>query len=389
MREWTPAAKDAFDRYCASVREKLAAQGADPAEVFEDLRGHVDREADAAGLQVLTQEDVQQILARIGSLGDGPTALPEPPSAVPSGAKVSLEKRPWFQWTAGVVLPVIAIVLEAATGWCASTFFDPLPTPVHLLLACLVPAANAWLLRQPGGQAFRHPGWTAATSGAAVGSLCCLRSPSSCSCRSPSLPSFSSDSGYCRLTPPLALIASIRIAGRVRRQVRPGGGLPRALVYGFGTAVLAFLLADLPKTATTLGLRMAAGDNPETSQRGVALLRVFGSTDYLLRACYDRSGVPMDLVSFALQPLFAGSVAPTQARAIFYRVTGTPFNQLPPPPTPRARETGATVPRDACRTPRPSWPAARAPPQARRPRGTGTPSCRGTATAARRRGSRS
>ena len=45
MREWTPAATNEFDGYCESVRQRLTAEGADPAEVFEDLRGHVEREA--------------------------------------------------------------------------------------------------------------------------------------------------------------------------------------------------------------------------------------------------------------------------------------------------------------------------------------------------------
>jgi hypothetical protein len=331
MREWTPAAKDAFDQYCATVQEKLAAEGADPAEVFEDLRGHVDREAQTAGLQVLTREDVEQILARVGPLGDRPAPPPEPPPPLPSGPRVPVEKRVWFQWAAGVVLPVIALVLEAATGWCASTFFDPLPTPAHLLLACVVPAANAWLLRQLGAKTLAHPGWMAAASGAAVGIALLYTIPFLLLLPIAVVALAFFGLGLLPLTPPLALIASIRIAGQVRRQTRPTGGMPRPLVYGFGAALLAFLLADLPKTATTLGLRMASEGSEETRQRGVALLRAFGSTDYLLRACYDRSGVPMDLVSFALQPVFSGSVSPAEARAIFYRVTGTAFNTLPPP----------------------------------------------------------
>ena len=43
------------------------------------------------------------------------------------------------------------ILLELFTGLCANTFFDPLPTPGHLLLAGLVPIANGalwWAARE-------------------------------------------------------------------------------------------------------------------------------------------------------------------------------------------------------------------------------------------------
>src|SRR5512134_1962756 len=127
MREWTSAAREEFDRYCASVHDRLAAEGADPAEVFEDLEGHVDREAEAAGLRTLTRDDVRRILERVGPVGDrssAPSDPPPPPPLVPTGP---VKGRPWFQWAGGVVLPVATIATEALTGWCASVFFDPLP----------------------------------------------------------------------------------------------------------------------------------------------------------------------------------------------------------------------------------------------------------------------
>src|SRR5688572_15939650 len=48
----------------------------------------------------------------------------------------------------GVVLPAITILVELGTRMCADTFFDPMPTPFHVLLALSVPAANlaAWLV---------------------------------------------------------------------------------------------------------------------------------------------------------------------------------------------------------------------------------------------------
>ena len=332
MREWTPAAKDEFDRYCASMREKLAAEGADPAEVFEDLKGHLDREAEAAGLQMLTRDDLRRILERLGPVGDRPDAANDPPAPPPSSPGVPAERRPWFLWAAGVVLPVVTIAFEAITGWCASVFFDPLPTPAHLLLACAVPAVNAWLLvRLASRPSAAHPGRMAAASGAAVGLALLFTLPFLLLLPIAVMALIYFGLGLLPLTPPLALLASIRIARRVRRETRAMGVRPRRLVYGFLAALVAFLLADLPKTATNLGLQMAASADVGNSRRGVGLLRALGSTDLLLRACYDRSGVPMDLVSFALQAAAPRSVGPTEARAIFYRVTGSAFNTVPPP----------------------------------------------------------
>src|SRR5688500_4193739 len=42
----------------------------------------------------------------------------------------------------GVILPAIAIGYELATHACASVFFDPIPTPAHVLLVSLVPLCN-------------------------------------------------------------------------------------------------------------------------------------------------------------------------------------------------------------------------------------------------------
>src|SRR5215216_5300528 len=44
-----------------------------------------------------------------------------------------------FQLFMGVILPAIAITLEASTHMCAEVFFNPIPTVWHLMLALFVP----------------------------------------------------------------------------------------------------------------------------------------------------------------------------------------------------------------------------------------------------------
>ena len=85
----------------------------------------------------------------------------------------------------------------------------------------------------------------------------------------------------------------------------------------------------LPYTITHIGEIMAASDHPDDAERGVRWLRAVGDRDALLGSCYRRSDSPLDL----LTGLIIGSqtVTTDEARKIYYRVTGTPFNAVSPP----------------------------------------------------------
>lgn len=80
-------------------------------------------------------------------------------------APATTTRRSLFLLMFGVVWPSFTILLEWGTRACASQFFDPLPTPAHLLLAALVPWVY-WLARarEPGSIA---PPWLRAALGAA------------------------------------------------------------------------------------------------------------------------------------------------------------------------------------------------------------------------------
>ncbi len=67
MRTWTAAARQELEQYFDRVRPALAASGADPNEVIDDLRRHLEQEAAAADLEVVTEQDVRRLLARIGA----------------------------------------------------------------------------------------------------------------------------------------------------------------------------------------------------------------------------------------------------------------------------------------------------------------------------------
>src|ERR1041384_5392875 len=55
-------------------------------------------------------------------------------------------KSHWMLLILGVIMPAISITVEVSTHICAEAFFDPLPSPWHMLLVIFVPLAQlqAW-----------------------------------------------------------------------------------------------------------------------------------------------------------------------------------------------------------------------------------------------------
>ncbi|MBI4325385.1 MAG: hypothetical protein HY674_08990 [Chloroflexi bacterium] len=174
MTPWTAAAKEELERYFKQVRVSVAASGADAAEVIEDLRRHLDEEAVAARLVMVTEEDARRQLARIGT--PELISAPERKRFSPAETETKMpEERPrrrpgiWLLLM-GAVLPLITLLMEWQTGLCAGAFFDPIPSFCHILLVAWVPAANAlaWLAVARGSEKYqqRHLGWA---NGVAIG----------------------------------------------------------------------------------------------------------------------------------------------------------------------------------------------------------------------------
>ena len=131
--EWTTAAKEELDRHLEIARSGLEDSGADPSEVIEDLRRHVEEEALVSKLAVVTDQDVRRILARLGPVT--PELAVKPP---PLSFKLK------FIAISSSVLAVLAILVEAFTHTCAGMFIDPIPTIWHLFLVSLVPAGTLY-----------------------------------------------------------------------------------------------------------------------------------------------------------------------------------------------------------------------------------------------------
>lgn len=136
--------------------------------------------------------------------------------------------------------------------------------------------------------------------------------------------------GLCSLSPLFALIATIMLRHQLRDIITKEAPVRGYRLWTGIAAGIALLTAiELPTAITRLGLEMANSSSRAVSTRGVRLLRRYGSEEFLLRACYQRSGVMTDLVSLIIA--LGKPVQPDDARKIYHRVTGRPFNSVPPP----------------------------------------------------------
>lgn len=331
MIEWTETAKRTLEEYCARSRAVVAGSGADAEEVSDDLRRHVEEEVRAARLSVVTEEDVRRILARVGEPG---TALEEPgrpatPNPAPPVSQADDKKRPGILLLVlGVILPLGTLIFELVTGMSAGVLFDPLPSWFSVLAVALVPGANFWIWwasRAQDARPARLLGWL---NGAALG-VCIYYSlmyllfvPFA------AIGVLWFGLGLIPLAPHLALIAtpSLRAAyvQRIGKNQLPGAW---GVLVGFGFLVL----LQLPAALTYYGLAQASSDENAARIHGVRVLRTFGDDELVLRACYGllRREMEMDWVRM----IASGNktVSAEEAREIYYRVNGKPFNSLPPP----------------------------------------------------------
>ena len=151
--------------------------------------------------------------------------------------------------------------------------------------------------------------------------------------------------GLLPFAPLLSLIASIvmrfqlqRVAAR-NSQGSFGTAAP-GLVLGLAGTALLIGVIELPASLTRYGLQLATSESVETRAYAIRFLRTWGSKDYLLRACYDRSGRATDLAGylFSLQD----PVTTSEAKQIYYRVTGETFDTTLSP----KRMGGRFIPRE-------------------------------------------
>lgn len=343
---WTPSASHALERFLEDYRSRAHAD-VDADEVTADMRRHVEEELAATGLPVVTESDVARLVARLdpgvrvdrvgpgcGELGGAEKngAKPEPPRKESLEAASPPGRRIMGLWLiAGVLLPLVACVIEWTGDWCAVAFFDPLPNAGYGALALAVPLANlaAWIwVRNSRGT--MPPRWLLVLNAVSAGVatyFAILFLPLT-PLAFPALVVFGL--GFL----PLAPLASLWVAVKLGREM--GRGVPKTTPtsnWVWNGAYLAPLvvlcLLSLPWMLTMAFASKAASGGAE-GRVALERLRRWGDSEQILKACYGNMRGP-------IEDWFGVQLNEPEARKLYFQVTGRSFNSVPPPSVIRSR----------------------------------------------------
>jgi len=237
----------------------------------------------------------------------------------------------------GVILPTVAMLFETNLHFCARHFFDPFPSPAHVVLFGLIPFSNFLVWLGTRRDMSSHYAFMSLASGMAMG-VACLYSlmflpltPISC------FFTLALGFGLLGLAPLLSVPCNL-ISGRTVCHLAS-----KKLTYfnahqvehiGHMIILVMVVAVELPSTLTRINLSRAADANPVIAADGVKWLRRFGSAEVLQRACYERSGRATDILGSLYESSHPLSIE--QTRRIYYQVTGRPFNSVPIPKSARA-----------------------------------------------------
>jgi len=376
MTEWTPTARATLERCLDQQRDRFAADGTEADEVIADLRDHVEREAEARNLSIVTEADALRILAQVdpvlleppdlrtadsaqpdqpeprASTPPNPAApasansgtispsrpTPEGPAAdganpaTPTTRNQTLAHRCWLgvRVVLGVLLPLGTLLFEWLMRPSASDLLDPIPTPFHIGLILLVPLTQAigigWLERS----ARPLPRWFPWLLSASLGISAAYAIAYSPITPLATIGILFYGLGLVPLAPLVSWITGLQLRSRARRRAREQQvPWPRHTWIASVAAMLLLGALVLPEFLTLRALRRAVdAETADERQSAVRLLRSWGNHETLLRACY---GIRNRLWDNPLHPFGIASLPADTVQTLYFRVTGYAFTETRPP----------------------------------------------------------
>ncbi|MDQ1817156.1 hypothetical protein RBA41_28000 [Massilia sp. CCM 9210] len=251
-----------------------------------------------------------------------PAVAPAPPHAVRSHLRAAI-------WFAGVILPVIALAaLFVGLRWEGAVL--SLTLKVYIVFIASVPLANAMLIRAVDSQRLELSRPLALLHGFATGISAVFTILFLPLTPVGVVGLIVFGIGLLLLAPLLALIATLAVRRVLACRLLHSGGA--ALPSAWPGALLALAIVgamELPSVVTRAGMRMASDKTHATSTNGIRLLRYLGNEKIMLRMCHGEGDFPVDLTGIVLNK--RGSTSAEEARAVYYRTTGTPFSAVPAP----------------------------------------------------------
>lgn len=246
----------------------------------------------------------------------------------------SFKKAGGFFLFFGVLVPIAAIIHELNFHMCATYVVDPLPSMQHVALVSLVPFTNLMYWLACRRDMSSHYGLIALTNGMALG-VALIYSVMMLPIVPAAAVACLLGIGLLPLSPLLAIPCIwIGARGTCKLAADRKGFVETSHIKHVGHLLILFLLIamELPSTLTRMHLNEAAiAADPRDA---LNWLRTWGSEEVMLRACYERCGRATDVIgslSDVTHPLEV-----SQARDLFYKVTGKPYNSVSIPMSMRA-----------------------------------------------------
>jgi len=245
------------------------------------------------------------------------------------------DKSGWFVLVFGVILPLVMLALELSTRVFTELLFNPFPTTWHIVLFAGIAVGNGLALWGLGRPSNRLRGRLLALNGLTIG-ITIWYMLQFLPITLLAVPAFLFVFlfpplfviGICGISPMLAFIAAIVC----RNHLAAGGkaGMSRSGFWlGLGFAALLMLMLEVPGALTESYLQKAASGDTATSRQAISMLRRWGNRRVMLLRCYERPRTGTGMLSLLMSG--TDNVAPQDAREIYYRVTGQPFNDVPAP----------------------------------------------------------
>lgn len=235
----------------------------------------------------------------------------------------------------GVILPVCAVAFETGFHFCARYFFDPFPSTNHIVLFSLIPLSNlmVWMTRRK--NLSMHFAFMSLASGMAMG-VALMYALMFLPLTGPAMFSLAYlGFGLLGLTPLLS-IPCLWFSGKkvchLAEEKKTYFEAHQVKHFGHIVVLVMVLAVELPSTLTRMNLGLAV--HHETEAQGIEWLRKYGNEEVLLRACYERSGRATDILGSMYES--GHPIKIEDARRVFYRVTGKPFNSVPIPASARS-----------------------------------------------------
>lgn len=262
----------------------------------------------------------------------------------------------WFDVTAisifGVALPLITLVFELFTHICGTVYVDPVPSWWHVAGIAFVAIANGVACMQLSRERCAS-NWLPFLIGSSIGISVFYALVFLPLAPFAAMAIMFMGFGLLPLSPVIAFICAVRLAigcrsARKRALLPDGAAAPYKKMGTLWLGVvagLAFLcLAEVPNAVTDVAIRQAVfGKDEQSKKAAIRMIRTFGNEQSVLRNCYRHSASVSDMPTliYTLSHLRWDRgpridedmpvVTIDEARKIYYRAYGRPFNSVPRP----------------------------------------------------------